>query len=158
MKDIAEIRKTDDRAEPLSQLEMNLYRKYTGKIAWLANSTRPDLCYLALQMSKKNQGATISDLRDVKHVLKKVREKRVVKYEHLGDADDLVIIRIGDASYKQDEKAVGGIFLFLATSSLTHATPIFWKAKQIDRVCHISKDAETINLLKMLDDAVLAAR
>ena len=50
MKDIAEIRKTDDRAEPLSQLEMNLYRKYTGKIAWLANSTRPDLCYLALQM------------------------------------------------------------------------------------------------------------
>ena len=72
----------------------------TGKIAWLANSTRPDLCYLALQMSKKNQGATISDLRDVKHVLKKVREKRVVKYEHLGDADDLVIIRIGDASYK----------------------------------------------------------
>ena len=82
MKDIAEIRKTDDRAEPLSQLEMNLYRKYTGKIAWLANSTRPDLCYLALQMSKKNQGATISDLRDVKHVLKKVREKRVVKYEH----------------------------------------------------------------------------
>ena len=138
---------------------MKLYRKYTRKIAWLANSTRPDLCYLALQILKKNQGATISDLRDINHIIKKVREKkRPVKYEHLGDADDLVIIRIGDASYKQDEKAVGGIFLFLANSSLTHAAPIFWKAKQIDRVCHISKDAETINLLKMLDDAVLAAR
>ena len=100
MKDIADIRKTDDRAEPLSQLEMNLYRKYTGKIAWLANSTRPDLCYLALQISKKNQGATISDLRDINHIIKKVREKKsLVKYEHLGDVDDLVIIGVGDASY-----------------------------------------------------------
>ena len=37
----------------------------TGKIAWLENSTRPDLHYLAMQMSKKNQGATILDLRDI---------------------------------------------------------------------------------------------
>ena len=27
----------------------------------MANSTRPELCYLALQMSKRNQGATIPD-------------------------------------------------------------------------------------------------
>ena len=53
LKDILEIRKTDDRMEPLTKLEMKLYRKMTGKIAWLANSTRPDLCYSALQMSKK---------------------------------------------------------------------------------------------------------
>ena len=71
-------------------------------------------------MSKKNQRATISDLRDINHILKKVREKKsYIKFEHLGDADDLVIIGIGDASYKQDEKAVGGIFLFLANSSLS---------------------------------------
>ena len=50
LKDILEIRKTDDRMEPLTKLEMKLYRKMTGKIAWLANSTRPDLCYSALQM------------------------------------------------------------------------------------------------------------
>lgn len=62
LKNILEIRKTDDKIEPLSKLEMNLYRKMTGKISWLANSTRPDLCYLALQMSKNNQGATICDL------------------------------------------------------------------------------------------------
>ena len=62
LKDIIEIRKTDDRTEPLTKVEMKLYRKMTGKLAWLANSTRPDLCYLALKMSKKNQGATISDL------------------------------------------------------------------------------------------------
>ena len=41
LKDITDIRKTDERDEELSKLEMQLYRKYTGKIAWLANSTRP---------------------------------------------------------------------------------------------------------------------
>ena len=55
----------EDRREELSKLEIKLYWKMTGKIAWLANSTRPDLCYLAMQMSKKNQGATITDLRDI---------------------------------------------------------------------------------------------
>ena len=112
----------------------------TGMIAWLANSTRPHLCYLAMQMSKKNQGATITDLRDVNRILKKVREKESqIKYEHLGDGDDLVIVGIGDASYKQDNKAVGGIFLFLANSSLSRAAPIFWKSMQIDMVCHSSR-------------------
>ena len=73
----------------------------TGKIAWLANSTRPDLCYQALHISKKNQGATISDLRDVNRVLKRVREKESrIKYSHLRDVDDLVIVGIGDGSYK----------------------------------------------------------
>ena len=30
--------------------------------------------------------------------------------------------------------------------------------KQISRVCHSSKDAETLNLLRMVDDSVLATR
>ena len=70
LQEIMEIMKTEDRDEPLTKLKMKLYRKMTGKIAWLANATRPDLCYQALQMSKKNQGATISDLRDINRILK----------------------------------------------------------------------------------------
>ena len=85
LKEITDIRKTDDRNEPLTKLEMKLYRKMTGKIAWFANSTRPNLCYQALQISKKNQGATISDLRDVNRVLKQVREKESkIKFGYLG--------------------------------------------------------------------------
>ena len=143
----------------MTKIEMKLYRKMTGKLAWLANSTRPDLCYLALQMSKKNNRATITDLRDINQILKKVRERKsFIKFGYLGDADDLIFIGVGDASHKQDEKSIGGIFLFLANSSLTRAAPIFWKAKQIARVCHSSNDAEMLNLLKMVDDAVLVAR
>ena len=82
----------------------------------------------------------------------------LIKYKYIGGKDDLIIVGVGDASYKQDDKAIGGIFHFLANFSMTHAAPIFWKTKQIQRVCHSSKDVETLNLLKMVDDSVLAAR
>ena len=81
-----------------------------------------------------------------------------IKYRYIGNKEDLVIIGLGDASYKQDDKAVGGVILLLANSSLTRASPIYWKSKQIDRVCHSSKDAETLNLMRMVDDAVLTSR
>ena len=92
----------------------------------MANSTWPDLCYQALQMSKKNQGATVSDLRDINRILKQVCSKESrIKYSHIGDREDLVIIRLGDTSYKQDNKAVGGVILLLANSSFTKASPIY---------------------------------
>ena len=69
----------------------------------------------------------------------------------------MVILGIGDASLKSGDKAVGGVMLFLTNSTMTRASPIYWKAKQIDRVCHSSKDAETLNLLKMAEDSVHAA-
>ena len=48
-----------DRDEDLTKAEMKVYRKMTGKLAWLANSTCPDLSYIALAMSKKNNSAKI---------------------------------------------------------------------------------------------------
>ena len=81
LQDIKNIRKVEDCNEPLTKLEMKECRKITSKIAWLANSTRPDLSFTALWMSKNNNKATISDLRDLNRVLKKVRERESrIKY------------------------------------------------------------------------------
>ena len=101
-----EIRKTEDRNESLTKEEMKLYRKMTGKIAWLANATRPYLCYQALQMSKKNQGATISDLRDINRILKRVCKKESkIKYGHLGNKDDFVIIGLTNKMTRRSEES-----------------------------------------------------
>ena len=80
-----------------------------------------------------------------------------MKYEHIGDKDNLMIVGIGNTSLKTGDKAVGGVILFLTNSLMTRASPIYWKVKQIDRVCHSSKDAETLNLLTMAEDSVYAA-
>ena len=70
----------------------------------------------------------------------------------------MIILGIWDASFKSDDKAVGGVLLFLTNKSMTRAALIYWKSKTISRVCYSSKDAETINISKMRDDAIYAAR
>ena len=131
----------------------------TGKLSWLANSTRPDLSYTALVMSKKNNSAKIKDFRDISRVLKKAKERSSkMKFTRIGLKEDLIIVEIGDASFKTEEKAVGGVLLFLSNSNMTRASPIYWKSKTIAKICYSSKDAETINVSKMMDDAIFAAR
>ena len=46
----------------------------------------------------------------------------------------------------------------IANKSMTKASPVMWKAKQIERVCHSSKDAETLALSKILDETTYLAR
>ena len=76
----------------------------------------------------------------------------------IGPKEDLIVIRIGDASFKSEEKAVGGVLLFLSNSAMKKAVPIYWKSKTINRVCYSSKDAETINVARMVEDTIFAAR
>ena len=48
----------------------------------------------------------------------------MIEFSRIGSRDDLIIIGIGDASFKSGEKAVGGVFLFLANKDITKASPI----------------------------------
>ena len=130
----------------------------TGKLSWLANNTRPELSFITLRMSKKNTSAKIADLWDIERILKKVTEREsFIQFSRIGQRDDLIVMGIGDASFKLDDKAIGGVMLFLSNSEMTKALPIYWKLKQIERVCHSSKDAETLNMSHMVDDATYAA-
>ena len=80
----------------------------------MAQGTRLDLSFMALQMSKKNNTATIADFWKVNKVLKKVTSKESkMFYGMIGKKEELQIVGIGDASFKTDEKAVGGVVLLL---------------------------------------------
>ena len=50
LEEVKEIRKAN-RDDPLTRAELKVFRKMTGKLSWLANSTHPDLSYTALAMS-----------------------------------------------------------------------------------------------------------
>ena len=152
VEEIKEIRKAD-RNERLTTAELKEYRKYTGKISWLSQGTRPDLSYSALNLAKKNNSAVISDLRNVNRIVEKVkREENKVVYGRIGDKETLQVIGIVDASYKSDEKSIGGMMIVIADNKMTRASPLMWNAKQIDRVCHSSKDVETLTMNKMTDE------
>ena len=100
----------------------------TGKLCWLANSTRPDLSYTALAMSKKNNSAQIKDLRDITRVVRKAKEcPSKLKFSRIAPKEELMIVGVGDASFKSDDKAMGGVLLFLTNEDMTRAAPIYWK-------------------------------
>ena len=112
LQDVKEIRKAD-KEKDLTKPQIRDFRKITGKLSWLANSTRPDLSYTALAMSKKNNSAEISDLMSVSRVLKKVQERSSkIKFSKIRPREDLIIIGIGDALFKLEEKTVGGVLIF----------------------------------------------
>merc|ERR1712177_119746 len=124
IKKIKEIRKADIN-EKLTTAELKEYRKYTGKISWLSQGTRPDLSYSTLNLAKKNNNAVISDLRNVNRIVEKVKkEENKVVYGRIGDKETLQVIGIVDASYKSDEKSIGGMMIVLADDKMTRASPL----------------------------------
>ena len=44
----------------------------------------------------------------------------------------------------------------LTDKEMTNTSSLFWKSKHIERVCHSSKDAMSLNISKMIDDTVFA--
>merc|ERR1712240_381469 len=154
IKEITEIRKAN-RDEALTKPELKEYRKYTGKISWLAQGTRPDLSFSALQLARTNNKATLADLWNVNRLVKKVKEEEnKVVYGKLGEREELQVVGIVDASFKPAEKAIAGMIIVLTNKDMTKASPLMWKAKQIDRVCLSSKDAETLAMSKIIDELV----
>ena len=147
------------RDESLTKLELKLYRKMTGKISWIAENVRPDLSFTALSMSKKSNSATLADLKSLNNIIEKVKEKPAkVFFSKIGKKDQIQIVGIGDASYRCDDKSVGGNLVLLGDKLQHKSSPIFWKSKQISRTAHSAKDAETLNMLRLMDDSVSLAR
>ena len=54
LKEIIEIRKAGTH-DGLTKLEMKEYRKYSGKLSWLSQGTRPDLNFTVLTISRNKR-------------------------------------------------------------------------------------------------------
>ena len=110
-------------------------------------------------MSKKNNSAKIKDLRDISRVVSKAKERpSKIRYSKIAPKEKLMVVGTGHVSFKSDDKVIGGVLLFLTNEEMTRAAPIYWKSKTIARVCYSSKDADTINISKMMDDAIYATK
>ena len=154
MQEITELRRAK-KDELLTKSELKLYRKFVGKLNWLAENTRPDLAIWALNLSKTGSKATIGDLKKLNRVIKKVSDRQSkVKFTHIGNKQDLVLHAIGDASFKSDGPSVGGQLIMLGNKTTSKVSPLFWKSRQIKHVCHSAKEAETRNVMKLVDTAV----
>ena len=145
--------------ETLTRDELKIYRKFVGKLNWLAANTRPDLAIYALDLAKKQKKAVIKDLREVNRVLKKVREKESkVVFTKIGKKEELCVMGVSDASYHNDDRSVAGEMIMLGNKKTGRAAPMYWRSGVIRKVCVSPKAAETRALLRLMDDSVHMAK
>ena len=155
---VGELRKVK-KSEELTKLEMRKYRKFVGKLNWLSENTRPDLSIWALNMSKKNSKATIGDLKSINKIIQKIKKKQsLVRFTRIDTKENLVLHVVGDASYRSDGPSIGGKLIMLGSKNSDRVNPILWKSKQIVNVCHSAKDAETRNILNLVEDGLYLAQ
>ena len=146
-----------DKYEPLTLLENKIYRKYIGKIGWLAENCRPDLTVTALKLVRSNSKATSKDLKVINSVVRRIREKKnEVRFSKIGNKEDLVVTGISDASYRMDENAIGGNIILMRNKRNVNVLLIFWKSKTIPQVYHSAKEAETKNI-RLIDESLYRA-
>ena len=67
LQDVIQIRKAD-KEKDLTKPEIKEYRKVTGKLSWLANSTQLDLSFTVLAMSKKINSAKIASAIPIREI------------------------------------------------------------------------------------------
>ena len=72
--------------------------------------------------------------------------------------EDLIIRAVCDAAFYTGSPAVQGNIIMLADKSKDRVSPLFWKSKQITRVCKSSKDAETRAGGKCVEDGIYLAQ
>ena len=118
---------------PLNLVELKLYRKYVGKLLWLAENVRPDLAFLALDMSRTVKRATLKDLKNINKFIQQQIFGRVNKVimRPVGKKEDLIICAVSDASFYQTESSIQGEILMLANKNSNVVSPLYWKSKAI---------------------------
>ena len=159
-KSLEEIKIRDAKAdETLTRYEVNFFRKFMGKLNWLAANVRPDLAIYALELAKRQKKATIKDLREINRVLKKVREKKSkVVFTRIREKEELSVIGVNDASYHYDDRSVAGEMIMMGNQKNGKVTPLYWRSGVIRKVCVSPKAVETRALLRLMDDGVHMAK
>ena len=145
------------RTEEITYKEISALRELVGKLAWLAQNIRPDMCYGAVYLQKRVSSATVADVLYANKLVEKGKAKKnEMHFVRVGNKDDLVMYGLGDASYTAGEgknSALGGQFVILGTEKKPEVSSLFWKSKSIKVVCKSPKDAETINNCIVCDKA-----
>ena len=84
--------RTGKKDDQLTDVEMSHYRKYVGKISWLATNSRADLIYTANEMATKNHSATLGDLKRINKVIDWVHSRSSkVTYRKIGPRETLKV-------------------------------------------------------------------
>ena len=139
--------------DPLTEVEMKMYRKYVGQLSWLASNTRPDLAIHVLNSARKQKNAVLKDLRDINRIVEKIGEKESkVVFGKVARKQDMCVIGISNASYHQENPTIVGAMIIIGNVKNKRTVPVYWKSGIVNRVCTSPKASETRGVILVVDE------
>ena len=135
----------------LTEKDQTKYRSVLGKLNWLAQNTRPDLCYSVSKLGRNMQIANYGQLKEIMKIGRKTKEKGYkVKINKLEGRLKMEIY--ADASFGNVEGGKTQIgFIILIKDEKENTCPIIWKSKVAKRVVSSTLAAETLSVNESLE-------
>lgn len=115
------------------------YQAIVGCLIYISTSTRPDITYAVIELSRHNQNPQKYHLNVAKHTLKYLLCTKDYKLRYSADGESLIGYTDSDwARDKSDRKSISGNCFFLAGGAVT------WASKKQSTVALSSVEAEYI--------------
>ena len=140
----------------LNSEEYSLFRQLVGQINWLANGSRPDVCFPMIDLSTKFNKAHTSHLAAAIKVMKRLKGENVGNvFPKLSGLKELKVVVYTDASFGNlnGVDSCGGHIVFLSDRD-DRSAPIAWHSGKVKRVVRSTLAAETVSLLAGIEEAI----
>jgi len=148
-----------EKDSPLVEREIHSLRSKVGQLLWLSHQSRPDLLFDTCNAAVTIKNSTVKDMLVINKVIVKAKSsKMTLKYQYLGDDNNLRLMVFSDAALGNlpDGGSQGG-YLILLVGQSGKFSPIWWNSKKIRRVVRSTLAAETISMSEAIDMAVFLA-
>ena len=119
-----------------------------GQLAWVANQTRPDICFDVCQASVNTANENNSTVKLINKCIKKLNnEQHSIKFVPL-NLKKASLVSFADASFAnlQNGASQGGFVIFLESEN--RVIPLAWQSRKIRRVVKSTLSAETMALME----------
>jgi len=146
-------------SDVLKEEDQTEFSSAVAKLATIAYTSRPDLCFNVKSLSSKYGKATKSDLKAVqrKIVLLKAEGCTELKYQKMGDIEDWILVGFGDAGIKSmpdKMTSVNGSVLLLCNRKTGAAAVLNWRSKKLRRKVTSSMAGECYSLVAIIGEMV----
>ena len=144
--------------EVLPEEYQKIFREIVGKIGWMTNTSRPDLCYEKVILNTKVGKATVNDIKTAIKIVRKLKNGPTeMKFPDLGDIAQWTLQGYGDAGYKSLPDKVsscGGQVIMIVNKKKGVRCIVSWRSRKLRRVVSSSTAAEALAANDTLDELV----
>ena len=121
-----------EKSSLLTEKEKHAIRSTVGQLLWLAHQSRPELLFDTCVIATNIRKCTVKDMLDVNKIIGKAKSSKItLKYQPLGDYNDLCLMIFSDATLGiLLTVVVKGGYVILPVGKSGKFSPLLWTPRK----------------------------